>query len=99
MGVIMVRAKIKAEDVAEVEAAVEHAFAAIQREQPPGVKYASCRLADGETFVVLLALDNDGDNPLSALPEFRAFQDGLQRWLAEPPTVEPLHVVGSYKLF
>jgi quinol monooxygenase YgiN len=103
MNVIMIRAKLKPESVADVEAAAEKMFAAIHAEQPEGVKYASTRLDDGVTAVVLLALDGPLDdpaaNPLAAIPEFRAFQEQLPTWLAEPPTVEPLTVIGSYGLF
>lgn len=37
--------------------------------------------------------------PLQAIPEFREFQERLPQWLAEPPTVEQLTVIGSYELF
>jgi hypothetical protein len=33
------------------------------------------------------------------MPVFQAFQEGLKGWLAEPPTPEPMTVVGSYRLF
>jgi hypothetical protein len=39
------------------------------------------------------------DNPLAALPAFVEFQENLKQWMAEPPTVEQLTVVGSYRLF
>src|SRR5215472_62306 len=99
MNVLMVRSRVKADSAAEVEAAVAKMFAAIEQTQPRGVRYASCRLPDGVTFVALLALEDGIDNPLPALPEFRAFQDSLKNWMAEPPTAEPLTVVGSYRLF
>ena len=66
---------------------------------PQGVRYASCKLPDGETFVILLELDDDADNPLLAVPAFRDFQATLQDWIAEPPAVEQLTPVGSYRLF
>jgi hypothetical protein len=74
-------------------------FAAIEAAQPDGVRYASCRLPDGVTFVALLALDAGIDNPLEAIDEFRAFQARLKSWLTEPPNAEPLQVIGSYRLF
>jgi hypothetical protein len=99
MNVMMIRPKIKAEHLDEVDAAVEKMFAAIAREKPEGVRYASCRLPDGVTFVVLLALDDGIDNPLPAVPEFREFQDKLRTWIAEPPIPDQLTVLGSYRLF
>jgi hypothetical protein len=102
MNVIMVRAKVKAESVADVEAAARTMFAAIGKAQPEGVRYASCRLPDGVTFVALLAVEDgaDGaDNPLAAVPEFREFQENLKGWIAAPPTPEQLTVIGSYRFF
>ena len=99
MNVVMIRAKVKAESVSDVEAAAEKMFGAINAVQPKGVKYASTLLSDGVSFVALLALEDPADNPLPAIPEFREFQEHLPGWLAEPPTVEPLTVIGSYELF
>jgi hypothetical protein len=99
MNVVMIRAKVNAENVPDIEAAAEKMFAAIDAARPEGVKYASAGLADGVSFVALLAFDDPADNPLAAIPEFREFQEHLPEWLAEPPTVEPLTVIGSYELF
>ena len=99
MSVTMIRAKVKAERVADVEAAATTMFSAIEQAQPEGVSYASCRLADSATFVILLQLEEGIENPLAAVPEFREFQANLKDWIAEPPTTEQLTVVGSYNLF
>ena len=98
MDVMMIRAKVKAESVPDIEAAADKMFGAINVVRPGGVKYASTRLADGVSVIALLALEDPADNPLQAIPEFRAFQEHLPEWLAEPPTVEPLTVIGSYEL-
>jgi len=99
MSVMMLRAKVKAESVPELEAAARTMFAAIEQAQPKGVRYASCKLPDGVTFVALLELEEGIENPLPAVPAFRAFQEGLKDWLAEPPVPEQLTVVESYNLF
>ena len=99
MTVRMIRAKVKAEKAAELEKTVKNMFSAIETAQPEGVRYASCKLADGETYVILLELDNDEVNPLGGLPEFRSFQENLPAWLAEPPAVDQLTPLGSYRLF
>ena len=103
MNVLMIRAKLKAESVPDSEAATEKMFAAIKAARPAGVKYASTRLPDGVSAVALLALDDEAgnplDNPLQAIPEFREFGEQLPEWLAEPPIVESLTVIGSYELF
>jgi quinol monooxygenase YgiN len=99
MSIRMVRAKIKPGQTAELEKAAAEMFAAIEAAAPQGVRYASCKLPDDETFVILLALDDDEENPLLAVPAFREFQAALQNWIAEPPAVEQLTPVGSYRLF
>jgi hypothetical protein len=96
MNVLMVRSKVKADNAAEVEAAVTKMFAAIEQAQPRGVRYVSCRLPDGVTYVAILALEDPAANPLAAIPAFTEFQGNLQGWLAEPPSVEQLTVAGSY---
>jgi hypothetical protein len=80
MSVMMIRSKVKSENVNDVEGATKTMFAALDKAQPQGVKYASSKLADGVTFVILLALESPEDNPLPAIPEFRAFQEGLKGW-------------------
>ena len=99
MNIFMVRAKVKATNVAEVEAAAKRVFAVLQQIQPEGIRYTSCRLPDGVTYVAVLELDDGIENPLPALPEFREFQENLKNWMAEPPVVEQLTVIGSYRFF
>ena len=99
MSVRMIRAKIKADKTAELEKAVKEMFTAIEAAQPQGVRYASCKLADGVTYVILLELDDDENNPLVAVPAFRDFQENLKTWMAGPPALEQLTPVGSYRLF
>lgn len=99
MTVMMFRATIKEEHLAEIEGAVKTMFEAVNLHQPQGVRYASARLGHTSTYVILLALDQPGENPLTAIPEFRAFQEQIQGWLAEPTVPQPLTVMGSYNLF
>jgi hypothetical protein len=63
----MVRSKVKEDCVAQVETAASKVFSALQQEQPNGIRYASCKLADGVTFVVLLEVEDGADNPLPAM--------------------------------
>lgn len=99
MSVLMVRARIRPGSVAEIQAAVKDMFRAIEEVRPDGVRYASSRLPDGETYLILLEVEDGIANPLQNLAAFRAFQENLKKWLAEPPTVENLTVIGSYRLF
>ena len=98
MNVQMVQAKIRRERVIEVQAAARKMFAAIDAAQPEGIRYASSLLPDGETFVALLQVDGV-ENPLPGIPEVREFLEGVEASRAEPATVQPLTVIGSYRLF
>ena len=99
MNVTTVRAKLKQEHVAEAVAAVKRMFAAIEREQVEGIRYASVRLEDGVTFLAVLELEDGVENPLFGLPEAKEFYDSLPGWYVEPPEVGPGTVIGSYRLF
>jgi hypothetical protein len=99
MSVQMAQAKIKAERVTDVQAAAKKMFAAIDAAQPEGIRYASCLLPDGETFVALLQVDDGVENPIPGLPEFRELQECVEGSRAEPANVQPLTVIGSYRLF
>jgi hypothetical protein len=98
MSVKMFTARVKKDKIGDVEAAAEKMFAAIKQKQPQGVRYASCRLSDGETFVAILELEGE-ENPLFTIAEFVQFQESLKDWVAQPPTPEVLQVIGSYRLF
>ena len=78
MSVLMVQSKVRADVVAEVDAAVERLFAAIDSAQLDGVRYASLKASDGVTYVALLEVEEGVDNPLPALPEFQEFQESLK---------------------
>lgn len=96
MAATLIRAKIKDEHVADVENAAKTMFAAINEAHPAGVRYASYRLDDGVTYVIVLDIQEGIDNPLPSIAAFRAFQEDLKGWLAEPPTPEQLTAVGAY---
>lgn len=100
MSVRMFRAKVKAANATDVESAGKELFAAIEAAQPQGVRYAWCKLPDGQNYVLIVDLDDDGNNPLTAVPAFKEVMDKLKNdWIAEPLAVEQLTPVGSYRLF
>ena len=100
MTVLMMRYQAREESVAEVEARIEKAFAAIEAEQPAGMRYAMGKLPDGVTFVGVLELEDGVDNPLPGIPAARELQQSLPGLVVgEPPVPQPVHVLGSYGLF
>ncbi|MGH2883694.1 MAG: hypothetical protein ACRDPA_13515 [Solirubrobacteraceae bacterium] len=99
MSVQMASAKVKPESVDEIQAATEKMFAAINHAQPDGIRYASLLLADGETFVAVVQVDDGVENPIPGFSEFRELQELVDGSRAEPPSVQTLTLVGSYRLF
>jgi hypothetical protein len=99
MNVLMVRAKIREDNVADARAAIEKVIQALEQEQPPGVRYASCLLSDGVTFVALLELEDDGSHPLRGFPAYQEMVENLKQWYDGPPIADRMTVTGSYGLF
>jgi hypothetical protein len=99
MSVHMVESKIQAGRVGDVQAAAEKMFAALREAGPDGVRYGSCLAPDGETFIALVQVDEGVDSPVPALPEFQEFVEVVELSRAGPATIEPLTLVGSYRLF
>jgi hypothetical protein len=99
MSVVMVRQKVKDGSIEEGEAAVRDLFATLDRVGLEGVRYASTRVVDTSTFVILLELADGIEDPRLAVPEYQQFLERLKGWVDGPPVIEQLDVVGSYKLF
>lgn len=99
MGVVMVRQKVKDGSMEEAEAGVREMFATLDRVRPGGLRYASTKVVDGSTFVILTELADGVEDPRPAIPEFLRFLEQLKGWVDGPPVIEQLDVVGSYNLF
>jgi hypothetical protein len=97
MNVLMVRAKLKEENVADAQAATRKVIQALEQARPADVRYTV--LSDGTTFIALLELRPDGSHPLATMPAYTELVEQLKDWYAEPPTVERVTVLGSYQLF
>ncbi len=91
---VMVRYKVKPEQVADNEQLVRAVYEELHRLEPEGLRYATFKLPDGVTFIHLA--DTDGANPLSELAGFKAFQAGIRERCDEPPVVSELSEVGSF---
>jgi hypothetical protein len=99
MNILMVRAKIKEDNVADAQAATEKVFEALEQARPAGVRYAVSTLSDGVTIVALLELEPGQEHPLLTFPVYAEMLENLKEWYAEPPIVERMTVIGSYQLF
>lgn len=96
MKTIMVRYKTSEAKGDANETLVRAVFEELRARAPGGIRYASYRLADGVTFVHIASLETAEENPLTALPSFKAFQGALKDRCVEPPVVTELRVVGAY---
>ena len=99
MSVMLVRQKVKDGSVEEAEAAARELFATLDRVRPEGLRFASTRVVDSSTFVILTELAEGIEDPRTAFPEFLGFLEQLKDLVDGPPVIEHLDVVGSYNLF
>jgi len=95
---IMVRYQVKPDQVEENVRRVQAVFAQLAREQPAGIRYMTCRLPDGVSFVHIASVETaDGANPLTALDAFKQFAGSIKERCVEQPVTAELDVVGSYR--
>jgi hypothetical protein len=92
----MVRYKTAEGRAAENEALVHAVFDELRSRTPVGLEYASYRLADGVTFVHIATHHAAGDDPLTALPAFKAFQRDIRSRCVEAPVVTELAPIDAY---
>ncbi len=96
MKTVMVRYKTDESHADANEALVRAVFDELRVNAPPGLRYASYRLADRTTFVHIATHPVTGENPLTSLASFKAFQKDLTSRCVEPPVVTELSAVDSY---
>ena len=96
----MVSYRLKPERVAENERLAAAVFEALKQQQPPGLRYATFRLADGVSFMHIVSHEEaDGVDALTALPSFRAFTADIKDRCEVPPHRVELKEIGSYGFF
>lgn len=92
---VMVRYTVKPDRAAENERYIKAVFEQLDREKPPGLRYASFKLDDGVSFVHIASME--GANPLLALAAFREFSARIKDRCEQPPATVELTEVGSYR--
>jgi hypothetical protein len=78
MSVMMVRQNVKHGSIEEAEAAVRALFTTLDRVRPGGLRYASTRVMDSSTFVILVELADGTEDTRPAIPEYVHFQEPAQ---------------------
>jgi hypothetical protein len=100
MSVTIVRYKTKPDRADENQALIEKVFGELGANRPPGLRYASFRLADSVSFVHVASVDtNDGTNPLTATPAFTDFLRDIKERCEDAPVASDATVVGSYRFW
>jgi hypothetical protein len=97
---MIIKYRVKEGRAAENQQYVERVFAELHNTSPAGIRYVTFKKDDGLTFVHLVSIETEaGDNPLTRLPAFQAFQAGIRDRCAEQPIAADLDEVGSYRFF
>jgi hypothetical protein len=96
----IIRYKVKPDRVRENEQLVGAVYEELNRKRPDGIRYATFRLDDGVSFVHVVSIETaDGENPLSQIEAFARFTENVRDRCDEPPVVNGLEEIGSYRLF
>jgi len=93
---VMVRYKLKPDQVETNEALVRAVFDELHAEAPTGFGYATFKLDDGVSFVHIASVEGE-HNPLAESEAFARFQADVRDRCEEPPVVTELHEVGAYR--
>jgi len=94
---VMVRYRVYPDRVAENEQLVRAVYEELAASKPESLHYATFKLPDGITFIHVA--QHDEPNPLPRLAAFQRFQEGIQSRCEDPPVVNELQEIGSYRLF
>lgn len=95
----MVRYTVKPDEAAHDEQLVRAVFAELDDARPAGLRYATFRLADGVTFIHLIAHDRTEHGPAPRLQALRDLHAGIRARCDEAPIRVELTEIGSYRLF
>ena len=97
---VIVRYRIKADQVGENQKLIAAVFSELKMARPEGLRYASFLQQDGQSFVHVASIETpDGTNPLANLATFKAFQKDLQSRCLEAPVATEITEIGSYRVF
>jgi hypothetical protein len=97
---VMVRYKVKPDQVETNEALVRAVFDELHRERPAGFGYATFKLDDGVSFVhIVNETEDDERNSLAGVKAFAKFREAIRDRCDEAPVATELHEVGAFRLF
>jgi hypothetical protein len=93
---VMVRYKVKPDQIAANEQLVREVYEELHGAPPGGFHYATFKLEDGLTFVHIASQEGE-QNPLADVAAFQRFQENIRDRCDEPPVVTRMDEVGSFR--
>lgn len=93
---VVVQYTTRPEVADENQRLLERVFAQLDEQHLEGIRYTTFRLEDGVTFVHV-AITDDAVSPLTQLPAFTEYLEGIDKRLVEPVSNQTAKVVGSYR--
>jgi hypothetical protein len=94
---MMIRYKVKPDQVERNVALLRDFFTELHAIQPDHFRYAVFQLDDEVSFVHLAhTKPGAGAGPLPTLPAYRCFRTTVEQRCDEPPVMTELHEVGSF---
>ncbi len=93
---VIVRYRVKPDQVERNEELVRAVYEELHRVDPTGFRYATLKLEDGVSFVHIAESDGS-ESPLPKLAAFQGFQREIVERCDEPPVVMEAAEVGSFR--
>jgi hypothetical protein len=91
---VMVRYRVKPDQVEANEALVRDVYSELAANRPDGLLYMTLKLDDGVTFVHIA--EHADPNPLPAVEAFQRFTAGIRDRCDEPPSTIEVEQIGAY---
>jgi hypothetical protein len=99
MPTLIVRYEVAPDSVDAIVKAVELAFAAVDEQQPDGIRWTYWQGPGEAEFGAILELADGVENPLPGIAAARGVQEAIAKnVVGDPPTPKPVTVLGGYGL-
>ena len=93
---VMVRYRVKPDQVERNKELVRAVYEELHRAEPEGLRYMTLRLDDGVSFVHVSESEGK-ENPLTSLDSFKEFQRDIADRCDEQPVVTEIEEIGSFR--
>ena len=95
---VVVRYKVKADRLEEHEDLIQKVITELGTRRPGGLAYHAFNLEDGVSFVHVASVSTpNGENPLAALPAFKAFVANIADRCEEKPVTSSATAILVYR--